>query len=209
MNKTLFIVLIGLSLTFGWDYLYFVQLWPGSWIYEDKLQYNFTNDYFSIHGIWPQDANGSWPGYCNQSLVFNETSLNPIKNDLSKYWTNFINASQLWEHEFYRHYTCAAQDPNIGDELEYYNLGLELRNKTDLFNIFVNNSIVPSNEKLYDLDSVQDAINNALNLKTVLICDRYNIINEIILCINKNLEFMNCSGMVNTNCRNNVWFNKT
>jgi|AntRauTorckE6833_2_1112554.scaffolds.fasta_scaffold120191_1 ribonuclease T2 len=80
----------------NWDYILFVQVWPGSWIYEDHSKYNFTNDYFTVHGLWPEYNNGKYPQFCNKTERFNLTKLDPIRNELEKYWTNFKNPIKFW-----------------------------------------------------------------------------------------------------------------
>lgn len=62
---------------------------------------------FSIHGLWPEYYNNSYPSYCNNSIVFDPTKLQPIMNDLNNYWPSYMgNNSDFWKHEYMKHATC-------------------------------------------------------------------------------------------------------
>src|SRR5579872_3719305 len=108
-----------------WDYLMFVQLWPSSWLIEDhNHNYNFTNNYFTIHGVWPEYFNGSWPQSCSKSKYFNFSRVEPIHSNLTTYWTNFINPSSFWQHEYLTHLTCINSSDLVGD-YDYFEYGLK------------------------------------------------------------------------------------
>ena len=60
---SLLILLTGVTCAkLQWDYFMFVQLWPLSWLLADRISdYPFNNNHFTIHGLWPEYKNGSWP----------------------------------------------------------------------------------------------------------------------------------------------------
>ena len=64
--------------TVDWNYFLFVQVWPSSRITNND-NIKFTNDYFTVHGLWPQYTNGTWPQFCNTTSKFNSSALSLIK----------------------------------------------------------------------------------------------------------------------------------
>jgi ribonuclease T2 len=78
---------------------------------------------YTIHGLWIDYNRGGYPEYCNKT-EFDISLLNPIRNDLEKYWPGcYGNNKDLWEHEWRKHGTCFY--PRIG-LVEYFNKTLQL-----------------------------------------------------------------------------------
>ena len=196
MNTIL--LLLFLPLICAWDYLLFVQYWPGSWIEHDHIKNsNFTNDHFNIHGIWPEYYNGSYPEFCNKSAIFDEKQLAPIRNNLTLYWTDYRNSEEFWKHEFYRHGTCAETDDLLSTELEFFTTGLELREKYNLYTYLSNSNIYPTNNNTYSLKNIYDAIQNQ-TINNIAITCKDDILDQIILCLNPNLNLIDCPSYLNT-----------
>lgn len=83
---------------------------------------------FSIHGLWPEYSNNSYPSYCNKSAVFNITTLKPYLYDLNVYWLSFEGPNQdFWKHEYLKHATCF---PEV-TESEFFNKTLNLYHQMD------------------------------------------------------------------------------
>ena len=78
---------------------------------------------YSIHGLWPQYSPNKYPTYC-KNVSFSVDKLQPIINDLNKYWysTQEKNAD-FWEHEYKKHGSCVFTDIT---ELEYFEKSLSL-----------------------------------------------------------------------------------
>jgi ribonuclease T2 len=181
-----------LSLFAMWDYLLFVQYWPGCWIVNEHLHgTNFTNNHFNVHGIWPEYYNGSYPQFCNTTQKFNASQLTPIYNDLTTYWTDYLNATAFWEHEYSRHGICAQNDILLSTEFKFFNTGLALREKYDLYNYLSNSGIYPSNNTTYPISKIYTAIENVIQKKIVITCEK-GIMDEIILCMDSTLELIDC-----------------
>jgi ribonuclease I len=80
---------------------------------------------FTIHGLWPQYNQTSWPQYCNTTDKFNYTALTPLLPQIDKYWgtcTQF-NHTEEWflQHEWLKHGTCTPFT-----EAQYFGTGLAL-----------------------------------------------------------------------------------
>ena len=194
--KSISILLLCITLSISWDYLLFVQVWPGSWldgldgVDQDRTN-TFNNTYFTIHGLWPEYFNSTWPEFCNKDK-FNLTAIQNITSDLKIFWTNFHNPLTLWTHEFQKHASCAKSDPLLNSEYKYFLTGLELRNQMNLYTMLNNSNIVPSNTAKYTTNQIQKAVYLGINHTAVIVCDKNNILNEIRVCLNKNLELFDC-----------------
>jgi ribonuclease I len=87
---------------------------------------------YTIHGVWPEYNNTEYPQFCNKSIKFNYTILNPILPELNKYWYSCpgkgSSNKSFWEHEYLKHGLCT---PFI-DEIDYFNWTLNLfKNATE------------------------------------------------------------------------------
>mmetsp|Transcript_39136 Transcript_39136/g.55088 ORF Transcript_39136/g.55088 Transcript_39136/m.55088 type:complete len:248 (-) Transcript_39136:35-778(-) len=68
----------------------------------------------TIHGMWPENVDGTWPSSCtDEPLDINGTIL-PILPELEQYWPNVKSStkgkhhSQFWSHEWTKHGTCSG-----------------------------------------------------------------------------------------------------
>jgi len=173
-----------------WDYILFVQTWPPS-ILDNTTNYPYYNNYFTIHGIWPEYLNGGYPVYCNITS-FDIVKLYPIISELSVYWTDFINPITFIEHEYYKHYSCAKNDNYLSNELAYFSQGLQLRNELNFYQILKNKNIVPNNNILYKKQYLIDAIFQYIEVYPILTCSNNNVLNQIIICYRKDLHKIMC-----------------
>jgi ribonuclease T2 len=191
-----------------WDYFLFVQLWPGSWLHSDHSNYVFTNNYFTIHGLWPEYKNGSWPQFCNASK-FNVTTLDPINQSLVKYWTDFKNPEQFWSHEYYKHLSCLEEDPIFNNEYTCFNTGLKIRSNINYFSYLKDAAINPSNDHNYTVQSISTVIHKHINVEPIIVCDTSGILNEIRICISPSMNIVNCPmNEIKKGCqRKMVWYN--
>lgn len=178
-----------------WDYLMFVQFWPGTWIYLNNTYSNikFNNSHFNIHGIWPNFYNGSWPEYCSGVPPFNTSVISSIQYELDKYWTNYKNTTEFLNHEYTKHISCLL--PNSSNIIEFYfkneltafTYGLYLRQKYDLYQLLFVHNIHPNNNHLYNFKLIQNIINDFYNYQTVITCvedirDNIWYLDEIRFC---------------------------
>lgn len=80
---------------------------------------------YTIHGLWPQFNESSWPQYCNKSAKFDYSALNPIMSQIDKWWqtcTEF-NHTEEWflQHEWIKHGSCTPFT-----EIQYFSTALAL-----------------------------------------------------------------------------------
>lgn len=72
---------------------------------------------YTIHGLWIDYHNRSYPQFCNMTDKFNLNELTELKDNLYKKWDGcYGNSEDLWEHEWDKHGTCFHPKMN----LKYY-----------------------------------------------------------------------------------------
>lgn len=114
---------------------------------------------------------GKWgPEYCNVSLHFNKTQLEPIEQELKQYWTNIHNGSlyTLWKHEWTKHGTCAAALLVLDTERKYFGQGLKWINQYEMSNILGTSGIQPNNR--YTIEDVWNAVQKRLGKNPAVEC---------------------------------------
>lgn len=99
-----------------------------------------NTDEYSIHGLWPQYNEHSYPSFCKK-VNFDISQLNDILPELEKYWYSNIGDSgiefdeKFWKHEYEKHGSCVFTDISEHDyfaktlELYYKALGDKLPDK--------------------------------------------------------------------------------
>ena len=175
-----------------WSHFLFVQLQPPSWLNSGPhSNNNYNSTYFTVHGLWPEFINGSWPQYC-PAPPFNSLELAPIKNELEVKWTNFRNAKSFWKHEYDRHLTCLQQDPNFSNEYSCFHFGLEKLNQYDYYSILKSYNIIPTNNLMFRTDLIRGIIQEYVGKRPIIICNNQNHLNEIITCYDKDLNIIDC-----------------
>lgn len=183
--------LVPVANTQSWNYLLFVQIWPGSWM-------DGNVDYWGIHGIWPNDNNGSYPVFC-PGKQFQEKNITTLEPLLEKYWTDYKNPVNFWKHEYNKHGVCAHSDPPLDTEYKFFLTGLQLREQMDLYNILANSGIVPSNSRTYTMDQITSVIKKNITYTPLVYCTKKNnrtILDHVMVCLHKNITLFECNDVM-------------
>ena len=102
---------------------YILNLWKNNDRRFYYLSLLLEDNKWTIHGLWPQNSKSDYPTFC-RNVDFSENLLNPIINDLDKYWHSDRGSNEsFWEHEWKKHGSCMFQEMN---ELQYFSKTLEL-----------------------------------------------------------------------------------
>ena len=102
---------------------YILNLWKNNDRRFYYLSLLLENNQWTIHGLWPQNSKSDYPTFCRR-VDFSENLLNPIIDDLEKYWHSDRGSNEnFWEHEWKKHGSCMFQEM---DELQYFSKTLEL-----------------------------------------------------------------------------------
>ncbi|OAY50023.1 ribonuclease 3 [Manihot esculenta] len=199
------------------DFFYFVQQWPGSYCdTRHSCCYPKTGKPvadFGIHGLWPNYNNGGYPSNCNPDSVFDKSQISDLKSSLEKNWPTLACPSgdgyKFWTHEWEKHGTCAESEL---DQHGYFEAALKLKEKANLLQVLKNADIKPDDE-FYDLDSIEQAIEDAIGYAPGIECNvdgsRNTQLFQIYLCIDTSgSEFIKCPLLPRGRCASRVQFPK-
>nr|ACU25554.1 self-incompatibility associated ribonuclease S4 [Prunus pseudocerasus] len=159
--------------TGSYVYFQFVQQWPPTNC-RVRIKRPCSNprplQIFTIHGLWPSNySNPTMPSNCIGSQ-FNETKLSPkLRNKLKRSWPNVEsgNDTELWEHEWNKHGTCAEQTLN---QMQYFQRSHGMWYPHSITEILKNASIVPSPNQTWTYSDIVSPIKKAIRRTPLLRC---------------------------------------
>ncbi|PSK38295.1 hypothetical protein C7M61_002854 [Candidozyma pseudohaemuli] len=156
------------------------------------------NDTFTLHGLWPDNCDGTYEQFCDNSLELSKGEIKRILtkfddqelyNKMEKVWKNFNGDDEsLWIHEFNKHATCIKtirpkcysdyqNDENVYD---FFKISVGLYEKYPTFDFLAQAGIHPSLDATYTKQQIADALNSQFSDKTVYFkCNKYNALQEI------------------------------
>jgi len=202
----------------SWDHLTFTQQWPQT----TCLQYAHRHhcaipsgvESWTVHGLWPTLKHTRGPHNCNASWPFDEAQIVDLKDEMKKFWPNLFTdtpMTDLWQHEWTKHGTCAASLPSLRGEHNYFQASLHLREKYAFKDILHKKGIDPHHSKGYQLKDILAALGNALRNKTISVqclslrdkMSSANVANEVFstkrqyfsqveVCLDKQFEPIDC-----------------
>ncbi|GKZ30218.1 ribonuclease T2-like [Aspergillus brasiliensis] len=133
-------------------------------------------DSWTIHGLWPDNCDGSYQEYCDDSREYsNITSILEAQNRtellsyMKEYWPDYEGADEdesFWEHEWNKHGTCIntiepscytdyyAQE-EVGD---FFQQVVDLFKTLDSYSALSDAGITPSEDATYELSDIEDAL---------------------------------------------------
>ena len=83
-----------------------------------------SNNTYMIHGLWPDNKDGTYPTNCDGP---NYVEILDLENKLNKYWydCNEKESRNLWIHEWNKHGKCVFQQEGLTQE-EYFSKAIDL-----------------------------------------------------------------------------------
>jgi ribonuclease T2 len=86
----------------------------------------------TLHGLWPNYDDGSYPSYCDDSNKFSTKNLEKSTlNAMDCEWLSLTNSNQgFWSHEWSKHGTCALD--LLPTQEDYFQKALELNGIYDV-----------------------------------------------------------------------------
>ncbi|GLI60009.1 hypothetical protein VaNZ11_002072 [Volvox africanus] len=177
----------------AFDYFLLVRQWPGSYCTKHEclfLQDRWFN--FTIHGLWPNYKDGTWPQFCNPDSVFNEDELTDLLVEMRYEWPcTFMNSNNdFWEHEWTKHGTCATDV--LPNEYSYFDTVLMLHKQYNLQDALKAAGIVPSKDAVYRTKDLEDSIAKMYGVRPVVHCDEDGQLAEIWMCLDRGLQRFDC-----------------
>lgn len=174
---------------------------------------DFWRNSLTLHGLWPEDNDGSWPSTCTKEK-FDPQVVSDLGSDrFFRLWPN-VKASHhsksyysFWEHEWTKHGTCTgmSQDDYFDTVLKHFlptpsfvgeNYGMEV-SASDLLS------------KYRELDKYSDSSEDFGDV--ILVCSGGKYLSEVRVCVAKNKDGsgsqrIKCIDQVNdeSNCANDI-----
>eukprot|EP00850_Spirogloea_muscicola_P003701 SM000015S01201 [mRNA] locus=s15:521494:523148:+ [translate_table: standard] len=185
----------------GFDFFFFVQQWPGSYCNSGReCCYNpdkgKPDAQFSIHGLWPNYADGSYPQDCDPSRPFRISEIRDLEGDLEDFWDTLncpaSKGESFWSHEWSKHGTCAD---TLSDEHAYFEAALELWNSTFVTQALADAGITPGAS--YNLRDITDAIEGYTGYTPAIECNKDEArrpqLYQIYICVDADARtFIDC-----------------
>ena len=90
----------------------------------DSCEIPSGTETWSVHGLWPERTDGSYPQFCDGNpKKFDPDLIVDIQKALESSWPNLFptkKATDFWKHEYEKHGTCAQRDSKFGTEKLYF-----------------------------------------------------------------------------------------
>ncbi|EFJ52050.1 S-like RNase, partial [Volvox carteri f. nagariensis] len=176
------------------DFFLLVRQWPGSYCSSnDCPRLRDFGFHFTIHGLWPNYSNGSWPQFCTPEDKFDEDQLEDLMDDLEVEWPSTFFSSEnaeFWEHEWSKHGTCALDI--FPSEHSYFGHILKLHWRYDLSAALRKANILPSTSTAYRAQDLIDVIDDTYGVRPLVHCDDEGQLSEIWMCLDKDLKPFDC-----------------
>jgi len=146
-----------------------------------------STTFFTIHGLWPENSDGSYPQNC-PGPKFNTTAISDLITTLNKVWPSNNGANSVfWQHEWEKHGTCSE----FGEHA-YFQNSIKLQAKYDVKAALAKSNIVPTSSKTYTTTAIKQSVISNIGANPALHCTSSKLV-EVALCITKSsLNLTNC-----------------
>lgn len=156
------------------------------------------DDMFTLHGLWPDNCDGSYEQFCGPSKdyihqprqILEAAGEEELLAEMDRVWKNFNgNDASLWEHEYNKHATCMStlksscydqssftENQNVVD---FFNISVNLFKTLPTFQWLANNGIVPSTEQTYSKKQVEDTLRAQFSQPVFIKCNKYSALQEV------------------------------
>ncbi len=153
---------------------------------NDKRQCGGRGFGFVLHGVWPQKQAGGYPENCP---VTSQPSSAAVEKALA-----FMPSEKLIQHEWTKHGTCSGLSAD-----EYLSLADRAYASLKIPKGFE----APTSRRDMSADQIEEEFvhsNPGLSRENLTVSCKGNELNEVRLCVDKQLKPMNCGKGVRTQC---------
>eukprot|EP00878_Enallax_costatus_P000557 GHUV01000654.1.p1 GENE.GHUV01000654.1~~GHUV01000654.1.p1 ORF type:complete len:256 (+),score=36.69 GHUV01000654.1:77-844(+) len=174
-----------------WSYFYLVRQWPASFCNDRKCTTRPPKGVFTVHGLWPQRDDGSWPQNCDARDELDEDQIEDLLPDLQVVWPSYTTDDYtFWNHEWTKHGTCA--ESVVDGEKDYFQEVIRLHKLLNIQDAFKKAGINLSVAQTVPSQKLIDAIENAYGVTPIINCEKSGELSEVIMCISKDLKPIDC-----------------
>ncbi|KAH6664956.1 ribonuclease T2-like protein [Halenospora varia] len=143
------------------------------------------DDSWTLHGLWPDLCDGSYPTYCHAAPVHHDitklisASSPELLADMEKYWLpNAGTLEHFWQHEWNKHGTCInTLSPTCypsyiyGEEVvDFFSRTVSIFKSLDTYKALAAKDIVPSTTKTYTSAEIIEALKEVNGREVVIGC---------------------------------------
>ncbi|KAE9605710.1 putative ribonuclease T(2) [Lupinus albus] len=188
------------------DYFALALQWPGTFC--QRTQHCCSSNAccrgsnapttFTIHGLWPDYNDGTWPACCTKSN-FDPKEISTLNDALEQYWPSLScskpsschgGKGSFWGHEWEKHGTCSS--PVVWNEYDYFLTTLNVYFKYNVTKVLNEAGYVPSNSEKYPIGGIISAIENAFHASPQIVCSK-GAVEELRLCFYKDFKPRDCA----------------
>ncbi|TQS33887.1 hypothetical protein Golomagni_05754 [Golovinomyces magnicellulatus] len=144
-------------------------------------------DSWTIHGLWADYCDGSYPAYCSAAPTYHNISAiisahsAQLVEFMQTYWLpSHGSPDHFWDHEWNKHGTCmntlapscyTAEHYRPGMEVvDYFQRAVDLFRSLDTYKTLASAGILPSNTKTYTKEQIEKALSHITGYAAVLSC---------------------------------------
>lgn len=174
----------------GFDYLMLARQWPPSFCETTTCSQN-TYNLFTIHGLWPNNNDGSSPANCPSNVEF-DVDLLPaeLRGRMSCVWRSFKGSNAgFWGYEWDKHGTCAL--PLFPSAPAYFQAGVALDEQYDLNEALVQGGVNPLLAQSVTAAQLQGILERQWKVTPQITCSG-GMVQEVRTCFSLALKAIDC-----------------
>ncbi|KAK4399806.1 Ribonuclease 3 [Sesamum angolense] len=166
---------------------------------------------FTIHGLWPNYNNGSYPSSCNKKSPYDGTKVSDLLSRLEVSWATLAcptnNGTKFWSHEWEKHGTCSE---SVLDQHSYFEATLNIKDKVNLLQILEAAGIRPD-DNFYKVDDIKEAIKAGTGYAAAVECNsdpsRNGQLFQVYLCVDASgKDLIECPVIPKRKCNPSIQF---
>ncbi|KIP11112.1 hypothetical protein PHLGIDRAFT_64365 [Phlebiopsis gigantea 11061_1 CR5-6] len=145
------------------------------------------SDSWTIHGLWPDNCDGTYSENCDSSRDYTDISslltaqgASDTLSYMQKYWVDINGKDEtFWEHEWSTHGTCYSTlntaclpsgSPKGAEAVAFFNTVVGLFKTLPTYEWLAAAGITPSSSKTYTLSAITSALKSASGVTPALDC---------------------------------------
>ncbi|KAG6010312.1 hypothetical protein E4U43_008605 [Claviceps pusilla] len=151
-------------------------------------------DSWTIHGLWPDNCDGSYPKLCDDSRAY--TDIEDVLSSagatdtleyMKEFWKDYKGDDEtFWQHEWGKHGTCISSlspscysDYQSKEEaVDFFKKTVELFKTLPTYRWLADAGITPSSSKYYSLSKIQSVLSEQHGAEVTLGC-KGKALNEV------------------------------
>jgi len=153
-------------------------------------------DSWTIHGLWPDNCDGSFNQDCDRSRVY--TDISGLLNSqgatdtlsfMETYWVDINgNNERFWQHEWGKHGTCYSTldptclpdgSPTGAEAVAFFQTVVNLFQQYNIYQALAAAGITPSTHNTYTESQLEAALGSAFGVKASFDCTHGHNLNQI------------------------------